>query len=541
MNKTMVCKQTNKVVAYLRVSSASQVEGHSLDAQERLFYETCKNRGWQPLRIYREEGRSAHVESIARRPVFRKLLEDVAKNEFEVIVVHTLDRWSRNLKVMLESLSILAKHNVSLASISENIDYSTPQGKLFTQMLGSFAEYFSASLSTHVSKGQNQRAYEGKHMGGIPFGYQSCWIEENGERKRRCDPEHPGGLHLIEEEGNAIKKLFHKYSAGTVTLGQLAVWLNEQGFRTRNLHALPDASGNLVSGPKLFTAASVRWILHNPFYTGKISYKGQLMTGAHTALVSNQLFALVQTMLKKNCSRSETLHLRAGREYLLKGIIRCAYCGMPMWCQTYHSGNPYYREHKYSRSLALCPSAGGAVLCQTIDNQLGQLIGAIELKPKWLEEVLAILSLKDETERIIKERQTVQEKLRRMAQTYIDGLFPENDYQYQRKLLEMHLESLVIPEVDAAKEAGELIYHLPALWQAANFSERRRLIISMLDAVYVDAKQIKSIVAIRPKPPFIPIFQVAVSKNDSPIHIINEPLKSKSLSSSVFLVETGEG
>jgi site-specific DNA recombinase len=168
------------------------------------------------------------------------------------------------------------------------------------------------------------------------------------------------------------------------------------------------------------------------------------------------------------------------------------------------------------------------------------LIGAIELKPKWLEEVLAILSLKDETERIIKERQTVQEKLRRMAQTYIDGLFPENDYQYQRKLLEMHLESLVIPEVDAAKEAGELIYHLPALWQAANFSERRRLIISMLDAVYVDAKQIKSIVAIRPKPPFIPIFQVAVSKKDSPIHIINEPLKSKSLSSSVLLVETGE-
>ena len=60
---------------------------------------------------------------------------------FDAVVVHTLDRWSRNQRVMLESMSILARHNVSLVSITENIDYSTPQGKLFTQMLGSFAEY----------------------------------------------------------------------------------------------------------------------------------------------------------------------------------------------------------------------------------------------------------------------------------------------------------------------------------------------------------------------------------------------------------------
>src|SRR5271157_5914450 len=194
-----------KAVAYVRVSDASQIEGHSLDAQERLFQELCKNRGWEPIRIYREEGKSAHVEAIARRPVFRKLLDDVAKHDFDVIVVHTLDRWARNLKVMLESLSILAKHNVSLASISENIDYTSPQGKLFTQMLGSFAEYFSESLGTHVKKGLDQRAFEGKHTGGIPFGYESCWIDgEKGERIRRCDPEHPGGIHIHEKECPAV-------------------------------------------------------------------------------------------------------------------------------------------------------------------------------------------------------------------------------------------------------------------------------------------------------------------------------------------------
>ena len=37
-----------RAVAYLRVSSTSQVEGYSLDAQERMFREACKNRGWEP-------------------------------------------------------------------------------------------------------------------------------------------------------------------------------------------------------------------------------------------------------------------------------------------------------------------------------------------------------------------------------------------------------------------------------------------------------------------------------------------------------------
>ncbi len=137
-----------KAVGYLRVSDVSQIDGHSLDAQERLFRELCKNRGWEAVRVYREEGRSAHVEAIARRPVFRQLLEDAGRNVFDVVVIHTLDRWSRNQRVMLESLAILAKHNASLVSITENIDYSTPQGKLFTQMLGSFAEYFSAALGS---------------------------------------------------------------------------------------------------------------------------------------------------------------------------------------------------------------------------------------------------------------------------------------------------------------------------------------------------------------------------------------------------------
>jgi site-specific DNA recombinase len=62
----------------------------------------------------------------------------------------------------------------------------------------------------------------------------------------------------------------------------------------------------------------------------------------------------------------------------------------------------------------------------------------------------------------------------------------------------MQLESLIIPEVDAAKEAGELIHNLPKLWLEANATERTKLILTMLDAVYVDAKKTKTIIAIKP-------------------------------------------
>jgi site-specific DNA recombinase len=74
----------------------------------------------------------------------------------------------------------------------------------------------------------------------------------------------------------------------------------------------------------------------------------------------------------------------------------------------------------------------------------------------------------------------------------------------------------------------------------ANEQERRKLLLIMLDAVYFEAKKTKSIVLIRPKPPFRPIFQVAVRKAGSDICIINEPSRYKVENPPVFVVETGE-
>jgi hypothetical protein len=100
--------------------------------------------------------------------------------------------------------------------------------------------------------------------------------------------------------------------------------------------------------------------------------------GIHEPLISQAVFDIMQTTLKKNSGRSETLQVKPEREYLLKGIVRCAYCGMPMWAQTYKSGKPFYREHKASRSHEICPGGGF----------------------RDLEDVLHLLALAEEVEEI---------------------------------------------------------------------------------------------------------------------------------------------
>ena len=172
--------------------------------------------------------------------MFKQLLENAAKGEFDVVVVHTLDRWARNQMVLLESQAILARNQVTLVSITEPIDWSTPMGKWMGRSVGNNSELYSDMLSVHVEKGIAGRVDQGLHLGAIPFGYESCWTKVGGERRRICNPEHPGGLHIHPGEGPAVQELFHRYAAGHSTCPMLASWLNGKRFRTRNKKKLLD-------------------------------------------------------------------------------------------------------------------------------------------------------------------------------------------------------------------------------------------------------------------------------------------------------------
>ena len=336
-----------------------------------------------------------------------------------------------------------------------------------------------------------------------------------------CDPRHPGGLHFNLREAEAVRELFRRYATGTTTLSQLAQWLNDQGFRTRNRHWVQSEEGDWKQEPRHFTTASVRGILHNVFYTGKIKHRDRILPGAHENLVSEELFETVQITMKRNSGRSETLHPRPEREYLLKGQIRCVHCLLPMWAQTYANGHRYYREQKGSRGTGFCVGKSRSLPCSVPDDQIGRIIGALVLPDAWMDRVLAKIHLADEVERIHHQKQQTEQRLKRLGTAYVDGLYSDDDYRREKSSLEEKLSFLVLPGVDAAKEAGKLLENLPALWEAASLSERHQLLMTMPDAVYVDTVEAKAIVAIRPKPAFQALFEIATTKAGSDV-ILNK-------------------
>ena len=144
----------------------------------------------------------------------------------------------------LPACGSLNQHGVGLVSITENLNWSTPEGRLVDRTLGSFGEIYSDMLGAHVRKGISERAHQGRHLGAIPFGYQSCWKNKQSV----CDPKHPGGVHLDPRGAEAVRDLFRSYASSLTSTTQLAKRMNVQGFRTRNLHALGKGTTLLSQG-----------------------------------------------------------------------------------------------------------------------------------------------------------------------------------------------------------------------------------------------------------------------------------------------------
>jgi site-specific DNA recombinase len=168
--------------------------------------------------------------------------------------------------------------------------------------------------------------------------------------------------------------------------------------------------------------------------------------------------------------------------------------------------------------------------CDIPDEQMGRIISAIALPASWQDRLLARLHLEDEVKRVERERKEVEQRLKRLGQVYLDGLKPYEDYRREKRQLEERLQLLVVPGIDAAQQAGQLLENLPALWAAADLGERHKILLTMLDAVYVDTVEEKAIVAIRPKPAFQVLFQVATTKEGSGVVLYNE--KASTLSGS---------
>ncbi|MBT9161437.1 MAG: hypothetical protein DDT27_01549 [Dehalococcoidia bacterium] len=484
-----------RAALYVRVSTEEQVEGYSLDAQLRSMRGFCAERGWEIVGEYIEEGRSARSENIGKRPQFKVLMNDAFSGKVEVVVVHKLDRFSRNLIVTLTYFQEFAKRNIAFVSLSEQMDFSSPSGRLMLAMMGAFAQWYSDNLAHETSKGKRERALQGYYNGDLPFGY----IKGDD------------GIPVIEpKEAVAIERAFPMYATGDYGFQDVANEVNTMGFLTRNKRK-QDIYGAV--GPRPFTCDSVRDMISNPFYAGYITYKGERILGKQQAIIPKDVYEKCCQVRRKHRKAPRT-HSPRFRTYLLKGLIRCAFCGEKLWVNASPSGSKYYREVSGKRGR-VCLYPDKYVRAEELDQQVDGVMKSLVIPQAWQIEMMNILTSLDERTRIAREKERIEEKIRRLRRLYAELEIGEAEYELGKRRLEVSLASLVVPKENEMIRAGEKLKSMLEIWGEATEEEKAKMLAIMLDAVYCDTNR-KKIVALKLKSPFLPVFSLCdgLKEND---------------------------
>ena len=321
-------KKRTKCYIYIRVSTAMQVDGYSLEAQKDRLTKFAEFQDMEVVREYCDAGKSG--KSITGRPEFTQMLQDVAddKDGVEYILVFKLSRFGRNAADVLNSLQYIQDFGVNLICVEDGIDSSKDSGKLTITVLSAVAEIERENILVQTMEGRKQKAREGKWNGGqAPFGYTL-------DSKK-------GMLLVNPKEAEIVKIIFNKFVNEGLGADSISNYLNQHGYvKTKyRSHEL-----------NYFTRSLVRKILDNPVYIGKIAYgksstekiKGTrdqyhrvrneeflMAEGLHEAIIDLDLW-------EGACARREETGVKwvkthsLEHEHILTGLLKCPVCGVGM-------------------------------------------------------------------------------------------------------------------------------------------------------------------------------------------------------------------
>lgn len=133
-----------KAVAYSRVST---LLGQDCEHQLLGIRELAQTRNYTLLKEYRDEGVSGLKD---KRPELEELIKDARKGKFKILIVHSIDRLGRSTKHLLNLLDELSHYGVSLISIRENLDFSSPTGQMALTMLSAVAQLEAQLISERI-------------------------------------------------------------------------------------------------------------------------------------------------------------------------------------------------------------------------------------------------------------------------------------------------------------------------------------------------------------------------------------------------------
>lgn len=279
----------NRAVIYARYSAGSGQTDQSIEGQVRECKAYIKKNKLQLVGIYADRHITGRTD---QRPEFQKMISDAEAGAFDVLVVYTTDRFSRDKYDSAIYKRKLKDCGVQIRYAAENIPEG-PEGILLEALMEGWAQYYSEELSRKILRGMHDTAYKKKSTGSkAPIGYR-VGTDQQYEINPDVAP------HVVHA--------FEMYLEGA-TFADISRYFGEHDIRT--------GRGNLINGN------AVRKLLTSKRYIGEYKWADVVIEGGMPAIVPEDLFYMVQKKIEKN----HKPHAKSA-EYYLSGKLFCGCCG----------------------------------------------------------------------------------------------------------------------------------------------------------------------------------------------------------------------
>lgn len=297
-----------RAVAYARFSSDNQRE-ESIDAQLRAIRKYCLDNDIDLVYEYTDEAKSATTDN---RPGFQRMFQELEQRDVSMLIVHKLDRFSRNRYDSAIYKRKLQQLGIKLISVLERID-DTPESIIMQALLEGMSEYYSANLAREVRKGLNETALQCKHTGGKPpLGY------DVGPDRRYV---------INEQEAAMVRTIFSMYAAGRGYSDILAAMEGKQtkgggSFGKNSLHDL--LHNEKYIGVYVFNRSAAKVGGKRNNHKSKSEDEIVRIPGGMPRIIDDATWALVQERLHNNRRNASA---KQRQVYVLAGKLVCGCCG----------------------------------------------------------------------------------------------------------------------------------------------------------------------------------------------------------------------
>lgn len=479
------------VAIYIRVSSDKQAqEGYSLKAQETVLRQEAVKQNKEVFRIYCDAGLSGARPD---RPALQQMLRDAEKGLFGHVWVWKISRISRNLLLLLKIHKYLEKYKINFYSISENIDLSTASGKMIFTMLGNIAQLERDTIRENSRLGSKRKVEEGKYSGVRLLGYDNVY-----------DPQDKRGatkLQIDLKEAELVKNIYILYSEGK-GFKAIVNLMNEKGYVGKN-------------GSK-FSINTIKGILTNQAYIGKVKYAGKYYDGVHQPIISKQLWDKVQSIMKDHSKPEKTVQ----HTYLLAGLLKCPQCHKTMIpTHTYYKNKSgkvskyyYYTCGSYMNKGRTCCRSNSVRAAEIEKNVLSVLIKELSytnikagLRKNVSNDRQDLKSCNDKINKMKERKKRLQTSIETLLSKYESGRMikerlltemqnaKEKITEIERQLSELKQKNLK-PATGVKKEEVSYDDAVKLLKKEGCEEEKAKVIKCFVKAVYIDHnRQLSSI------------------------------------------------